>query len=279
MMRSNARRFEADHAARLPQTADGSVVGAEDIVRHADTRRAALLVHGFNDTPQSMAYLAGALHRAGWTVHVPRLPGHGVSLRRMAREARYGAWTASVEQTYQQLRATHDVVVVCGQSMGGALATLLAAQHHEIPALVLLAPYLRMPRRIELQTLLAWLFRPLGEYRAGRGGDRSIHDPAAKSLALGPRVITARMMTELRTTARRAYAALPQLRSPTLYVQSREDNRITSHTAEDCFARIGSTQKVQRWVTGSGHIISADYCKDDIAEQVIAWFSEACALR
>jgi carboxylesterase len=195
----------------------------------------------------------------------------------MARESRYAAWMASVEHAYEQLRAAHHTVVVCGQSMGGALATLLAAHHQEIASLVLLAPYLRMPRHIELQTLLAWLFRPLGEYRAGRGGDRSIHDPDAKARALGPGVITARLMTELRTASRCAYAALPQLTVPTLYVQSREDNRITTETAEYCFARIGSAHKAQRWITGSGHIISADYSKDEVAEQVIAWFSETCA--
>jgi carboxylesterase len=277
-MFANARRFEAEHAKRLPQTADGYVIGADDIVLHGDHDRAALLVHGFNDTPQSMAYLAQRLHGVGWSVCAPRLPGHGVSLPRMARESRYAAWMTAVEHTYQQLCATHHTVVVCGQSMGGALATLLAARHHEIASLVLLAPYLRMPRHIELQTLLAWLFRPLGEYRAGRGGDRSIHDPDAKARALGPGVITARLMTELRTASRCAYAALPQLTVPALYVQSREDNRITTATAEHCFARIGSVHKVQRWITGSGHIISADYSKDEVAEQVMAWFSETCAL-
>jgi carboxylesterase len=196
----------------------------------------------------------------------------------MARESRYAAWTASVEHSYQQLRAAHHTVVVCGQSMGGALATLLAVRHREIPSLVLLAPYLRMPRHIELQTLLTWVFRPLGKYRAGRGGDRSIHDPDAKARALGPGVITARLMTELRKASRHAYAALPQLQTPTLYVQSREDNRITTETAEHCFARVGSARKVQRWLTGSGHIISADYSKDEVAEQVIAWFAETCVL-
>ena len=35
---------------------------------------------------------------------------------------------------------------------------------------------------------------------------------------------------------------------------------------------LGSAEKVQRWVTGCGHIISADYSKDEVAAQVIAWF-------
>ena len=44
------------------------------------------------------------------------------------------------------MRARHDSVFVVGLSMGGALSVLVAAEQNEIPALVLIAPYLGMPR-------------------------------------------------------------------------------------------------------------------------------------
>ncbi len=265
-------RFEDAHRRRFTIGADGVVAGAETIHLRSESGRAVLLIHGFNDTPQSVAYLAAALHRAGWTVLAPRLPGHGVTLPRMARESRAAAWRAEIAGCYAMLCASHDRVVVCGQSMGGALATLLAAEHPELPALVLLAPYLGMPVRLQLQVATAWPLNLATPYRQSGGGERSLHDPEAKSRALGPGVITARTMTELRTVAVAAERALGRLTVPTLYLQSREDNRIPVARAERHFRAIGSREKVQRWLSGCGHIISADYCRDEVARQVIEWF-------
>ncbi len=276
MMFSGAQRserFEREHAQRFAIAPDGVVVGAASIRLMQNTGRAVLVLHGFNDTPQSMAYLADALHGHGWSVFVPRLSGHGVSLSRMAREARAGAWRDEVARAYAELRARHDTVVVCGQSMGGALALLLAESHPEIPALALLAPYIGMPVRIQCQIALAWLQHPFGPYRRGRGGDRSIHDPEAKAKALSPGVITAPTMTALRAVALAARRALPRVRVPTLYLQSREDNRISVDVATQAFAALGGTHNVQRWLDGCGHIVSADYCRAEVAQQVIQWFA------
>lgn len=266
-------RFERANARRLPVGSDGVVIGAERIHLPGSSGRAVVLLHGFNDTPQSMAYLAAALHRAGYTVVAPRLPGHGVRLPDMARDARAAQWRATVLHEYAQLRASHDTVVVCGQSMGGALAVMLAAAHPEVPALVLLAPFLGMSITMQLQIFASTWWNFGAPYHIGTGGERSLHDPVAKARTLGPRVFTSRMMGELRTVARAAERALPRVIVPTLYLQSREDNRISSEDAERHFAMLGSREKVQRWVSGSGHVISADYCRDTVAQQVIEWFT------
>ncbi len=272
----NEDPFEAAQARRFTIGADGIVVGAEAIVLEGTQKRAALLVHGFNDTPQSMAYLAAGIHRAGWTVRVPRLAGHGVALRRMALEARAEQWRRELIAHHDALRSAHEHVVVCGQSMGGALSILLATDRPTIDALVLLAPYVGMPRRLRLQLAMARMLQAESRYRASSGGERSLHDPDAKARALGPGVITARTMTELQTVAMAAERALSRLVVPTLYLQSREDNRIPPGAAERHFQAIGSREKVQRWVTGCGHIISADYCRDEVARQVIDWCEQHC---
>jgi carboxylesterase len=266
--------FERAHAARCPTDARGIVKGAETIRLPHTTGRAALLLHGFNDTPQSMTYLANAMHAAGWSVLVPRLPGHGVRLDLMVRESRASLWRAAVEESYAALRETHESVVVCGQSMGGALAVLLSRAHAEISALVLLAPYLGMPRKLQLQLALVRLFQSRTSYRYGRGGERSLHDPDARRHALGPGVITVSTMHALREIAEDAQAELPNVRVPVLYLQSREDNRISIADAERHFAAIGGDQKVQRWLTGCGHIISNDFQRADVAAQTIDWFNQ-----
>ena len=276
--RATREQFENVDAARRPHGPDGVVLGAEAIRLDASVTHAVLLVHGFNDTPQSMAPLAMALHAAGWTVLIPRLPGHGCDLQTMARQANAAEWTACVFDTYRALRVTHDVVAVCGLSMGAALSATLAAQYRDIPALVLLSPYIGMPRPLQAALIAAWVVQCIQPYRRGTGGERSIHDPSARAKSLGPGILTARMLTELRTVARRAQAVLPQLCMPTLYLQSRQDNRITMHAAERNFLTLGASAgapmiRVQRWLSGCGHIITVDYCRTDVAREVLAWIT------
>ena len=269
---SNIKRFEQDVATRCPLNANGIVIGAESINLSASSSRAVLLLHGFGDTPQSLTPLANALHAAGWTVSAPLLPGHGRALREYAR-ANHTDWIHSSMNSYDELSATHASVVVCGISMGAALAVLLTTARPKIPALVLLAPYLTMPRDVRIKATIAKLLQFVLPYHANTGSEISIHDPVARSAALGMGVITATLMTELRTVATLAEHALPAVHVPTLYLQSREDNRIPASAAIAEFAKLGSQIKEQRWLTGCGHIITVDYCKVQLASQVVDWFS------
>lgn len=265
-------RFEQADEARRPRDAQGIVRGAEPFLLRGTNDRAVLVLHGFNDTPQSMRHLAMRLNDDGYTVDVPRLPGHGGSLAELARDGHAVNWRRAVREAYDALRRTHSVVHLCGQSMGGALATLEAHDHAEVRALVLLAPYLGMPFDMRWQTYAAALLAPFTPYHRSKGAERSIHDPAARAKALGPGIVTPGALAGLRTVALAAHDALPTLTVPTLYLQSREDNRIAAADAERYFARIGSAIKEQQWLTGCGHIISADYCRDTVADAAIAWF-------
>jgi len=269
-------RFEAAHARRFRFDAQGIVQGAAGFTLYASaddavSRRAVLLLHGFNDTAQSMAYLATQLHARGYTVRVPLLPGHGRDLKTMASESRAARWREAVLTDYDALCRDFDSVMVVGQSMGGALALLLATERPEMPALVLLAPYVGMPRNLQWKVLGALIARVALPYLRSVGGETSIHDPVARAASLGPDVVTARTLSELRRVAEDAEAALSRVWVPTLYLQSREDNRIAARDAETHFAALGSADKRQQWITGCGHIISADYCRDEVASLTADW--------
>ena len=270
--------IERADSERRPHGPDGVVFGAESIRLHGRSTHAALLLHGFNDTPQSMHVLAHALHAAGWTVVAPRLPGHGCSLRDMAAHASASEWISCVRDEYAALRATHSVVAVCGLSMGGALALSLAVEHPDIPALVLLAPYIGVPPLFGVALALSRLRQLFQRYQTGSGGARSLHDPQARARSKAPGILTAPMLSALRVIALDAENSAPRLGVPTLYLQSREDNRISVRAATRSFEMLGRAlpragEREQRWLKGCGHIITADYCRDEVARQVIDWFA------
>lgn len=271
--RHNIRKFENEVASRRPIGPTGIVIGAEPIELAGDASRAVLIIHGFGDTPQSVKPLAVALNSAGWSVSVPLLAGHGRPLRQYT--ARRGDWIREVTARYDELAALHEVVAVCGISMGAALAVLLTAARPKIPALVLLAPYLAMPSIVRFKTAIVTLAQFALPYHPSTGGETSIHDPIARAAALGAGVVTAPLLNQLRAVASMAARALPFVKAPTLYLQSREDNRIPQSAAIEEFAKLGSAVKEQRWLTGCGHIITVDYCKDEVATQVIEWFAKS----
>ena len=155
--------------------------------------------------------------------------------------------------------------------MGAALAAQLAAETPDVPALVLLAPFIGVPPRLSLKFAASWIPQVVIPYRVSTGGERSIHDPEARGRTLGVGVVTARVLHELQKVARGAEAALPFVQAPTLYLQSLEDNRVRAADAERNFSRLGSDARVQQWLHGCGHIIAADYCRADVARQTIEW--------
>jgi carboxylesterase len=261
--------FERLIDARLPVGPDGIIPGASAIVLPAAGPRGVLVLHGFGDTPQTVRYLAEFLHGAGLGVRAPLLPGHG---RKLADFARSGGaeWLAEARDALARLRAEHEEVAIVGVSMGGALATLLAADDSELPALVLLAPYLSMPRRLRVLAATGVLWGWCVPYVGGRG-TRSIQDERERALSLAYGATTPRLVAELGAVARRAFAAAPRITAPTLMVQSREDHRIPPEAAERVFAAIGAREKVLDWIDGCGHIITVDRGRERVFARVRQW--------
>ena len=269
------RAAERATARRLPRGADGIVVGAGPIdLRADDARGAVLLLHGFGDTPQSVAALAQRLHAEdGWDVRAPLLPGHGRSLADFARS---GAddWIACAREEWRALRARHPSAVLVGQSMGGALAAILAAETPTLPALVLLAPYLSRGPGLRRLARLRHVVDLLCPYLPSRGA-RSIHDPEARRAALAYGAITGRLARELERVVLRAAPALVDVAAPTLVVHSRADNRIAVAAAESMFAVLHAPDKSLVWLDGCGHVVSADRERDRVHALTATWLARA----
>ena len=241
--------------------------GAEPIALNAGGR-GVLLLHGFGDTPQSLSALAAHLHAHGWTVRVPLLHGHGTSLQAFT-SARADEWVIGARTTLAELRGRASHVSIVGQSMGGALATILAAEGG-VEALVLLAPYMALPGRAARIGALHRVVALFVPYLVSRS-ESSILDPEARRKALGRGITTPRLLHELSIVVRRARAALPGVGVPTLVLHSRHDPRVTVADAEAAFAGLGSKEKRLEWVERSGHVISVDFDRDLVAQRVIDW--------
>jgi carboxylesterase len=264
-----ARRREREFARAHTFDADGIVAGAQPLTLEGKRAGAVLLLHGYNDSPQSLHFMAAALHAHGWSVRVPLLPGHGRQLRDWAA-TNADAWESAAREELAALRRSHAAIAVGGLSMGGALAFMLAAENPEVCAVVGFAPYLHVSLPVELLTLIAPL-ASLGAKYFSSGGGTSVHDPVASNEMVAYRCSTPRLAVELQKLVKHARAALPSVRQPVLVVQSREDNRIPVASATEAFGLVGSADKTLHWTTGNGHVVTVDYGHEAIESVTTTW--------
>ena len=264
------RTIESEFASRLGVDAHEVADGAEGFTLAGTTGRGLLLLHGSGDTPQSLRYLADHLHAAGYGVHAPLLPGHGRTPYAFD-VATATEYHDAVRAAFAEVRASHAWVGVIGLSMGGALAARLAVDSSGVRVLVLLVPYMIPPRDVRTARTVSWLWSPLAPYLRGRG-ETSVRDPAARTASHAYGWFSAGALEALITTADDGRRALPKLALPVLVIHSTQDNRIPRALAEEALAAI--TAPIERhWLEGCGHVITVDYCKDTVAELVLAFLA------
>ncbi len=249
------------------------MIGAEPFDLDAPNERAVLLIHGGGDTPQTLRYLADVLHARGYAVRAPLLPGHGRMLREFSTVTA-DAWLDAVRTEYRALRARYPWVGVVGLSMGGALAVQLAAEvGAALPALGLVAPYLSIPPFVRRAARFAPVWGVLLPYVRSADSGRSIHDPVEEQKSRAYGVFTPAALRALTITADRASALLPRVTAPTLVIQSREDNRITSDACEQSYQALGAREKRLVWVDGAGHIITVDRGRERVFAELVEWMN------
>jgi carboxylesterase len=245
--------------------------GAQTIDLQEEGSPGVLLLHGFGDTPQTLALLARRLHKSGYSLYAPLLPGHG---RDMEAFAKSGAneWIDAARKAFADMRSRHNSVSIVGLSMGGALAVLVASERDDIPAIVLIAPYLGMPKLLQLAAWSHWIWgRFVGEMNSR--DPRSIRDPIEREKNLAYGKVTARALFELARVVRVARRAIGKVKSPTLVIQSREDPRCAPAVAEFALNALGAQQKKLVWTEGSGHIITVDYGREVVFSAVEQWLN------
>jgi carboxylesterase len=109
-----------------------------------------VLCHGFTGSPGSLRPWAEFLAKAGLSVWLPRLPGHGTTWQEMAH-TRWEDWYAEVDRAFDELRAHSDEIFVMGLSMGACLALRLAElRGPAISGLVLVNPSVTADTRLFL---------------------------------------------------------------------------------------------------------------------------------
>lgn len=191
----------------------------------ADAEQAVLCLHGFTGSPGIYRKLGRQLAAEGFAVSAPLLPGHGTQPEALIPVVPQH-WIDAASAEYQRLANHYQCVHLVGLSLGGAIATLLAARYADEASLgkmVLMAPgYGLHPALLEsIQPLLD---------SGGDNAQRMIPLPARQprgdqldECIFGYNAAPVVSVGHLQALGKQALEAVPHVKHPTLLLYTAAD--------------------------------------------------------
>ena len=245
------------------------VPGAEPLSA-AGSEVGVLVVHGFTGNPGTMRPLAEALVGAGFSVEMPRLPGHGTTIEDMMTTT-WADWSGATEAAYTDLAGRCRAVVVAGLSMGGTLTVWLAARHPEVAGIVCINPAVaaREPEVKEMVTLMLGAGETVSPGIGSDIADPDAHESAYEGTPLSCALSLFEALDELQPL-------LPAVTCPLLLLTSPEDHVVEPASSDHLAASVsGPVERVS--LDRSYHVATLDYDKELIAERTIAFVHKVTA--
>jgi carboxylesterase len=215
-----------------------------------------LLCHGFTGSPQTVRPWAEFLAKAGLTVSVPRLPGHGTTWQEMNR-TRSEDWYAEAERNFELLRAKTDEIFLMGLSLGGCIALRMAElRGAAVRGVVVVNPSLTADTKLFALAPVMKLFVPSLK---GIGSD--IKKPGGQEIAYGR--VPVKSAATLPRLWRATQAGLGQLSQPVLAYHSTVDHVVGPGSLRLLSAALPASQLTVRDCENSYHVATLD---NDAAE-------------
>ena len=222
-----------------------------------------LFLHGFTASPFEGRQLAERLHQEfKWTVSVPLLPGHGTEPADLIGIS-WQEWKDCAESEFRRLRECCQKIVVCGQSMGGTLALLLASCF-PVNGIITLAGTVFLK---DWRLLLLPIAKHLITYnKKSKGPD--IRDTAMKVMIPSYPKYPVRAVEEFIKLLNHTRKDLDKVTAPALLVHSHRDRTIHFSNLEYIYQHISSSMKEKVILENSYHIISLDIERDKVYEKM-----------
>lgn len=227
---------------------------------------AVLVIHGYTGIPDELRYFAQRLYEAGYTVVVPRLPGHGTYetdfLSSTAQD-----WYRKVVDTYSDLAAKHSTIHWVGLSMGALLA-ILGASQFSARKIVLAAPALEvLDRRLYLTPFLRYFVKRIERK------DFSFDGPPeyAHIAETYWKYDWPAQAAELLKLQRLARKELSRLTAEVMVIVSEKDDTVPLTVLERIQKQASTCNVTSLVLKESGHVVLNDVEKERAAKEVITW--------
>jgi carboxylesterase len=205
---------------------------------------------------------------------MPILRGHGAESPEALRGVVWQDWVGDAEAALEDLLTEARRAIVFGHSMGGLVTLTLAAERAEvIDSIVVAAAAIQLASPLApgrplylLAPLVAWLRGKLDMPPVYADPDLAQYDT---NYPWVPGDATLSLLEFSKITRQR----LPEVRVPTLTIQSRNDSTVAPESADIIYQRIStpSDQKHVVWFEQTEHEMFRDCERDAAVDVVVNW--------
>ncbi len=262
-------RLEGEGTGRLQGAGDPNPIA----VRGPPGAPALLALHGFAGTPNEVRPITEVAARAGFLARAPRLAGHGETAEGLL-DVGWRDWSRQAGDALRELRVLSGApVVVCGVSLGSMLATHLAATFpDDVAGLVALSNAITLRFwAIRLPLGLFERYRPFGNRLYAVKGGADIRDPVVRAQHMTYDVNPIAGAVEVLRAGRLVRAELANVRCPTLVMHGLLDRVCPVANAAQFAGALGTADVEVVVLPRSGHILSVDLDRDEVARRVDAF--------
>jgi carboxylesterase len=225
-----------------------------------------LLIHGWTGYPGQLYYLGTELHKDGYTVMIPRLPGHGTSagdfLASTARD-----WIRRTEDAFMDMSMEADQCIVAGISMGALLALHLGAVFCP-SGVIAAAPAMSFKSRIAcLSPVLKYLVKEIPVVSDSES-DNPEEEYIRKEYWSSRRLPA---VAELIKVRQRVKKELPRVNAPLLILAAGQDELVTAQGISKIAGKVSSEDCITRHFPESGHQMFDGQEKQAVAQEILGW--------
>lgn len=252
---------------------------------------AVLLIHGLTGSPFEMKYLARRLNRAGFTVKGPCLAGHGKTLSDLKKSC-WQDWYRTVADAFCELKERHTTVSVAGLCMGALLALSLSAEFKgDVAAISLLSttlsydgwglPWYKFLLPLAYYTPAGYLysFEEREPYGIKNKALRVRIVEGMKDSSIAYSSVPGVSMRELFKLINATKKLIPQVKTPTLILHSKEDDLASKKNALYVRNNIGASDVRLVLLDDCYHMLPIDNQRDVVATETVAFFKDRTSLR
>ncbi|WP_100012773.1 alpha/beta hydrolase [Lentibacillus sediminis] len=227
-----------------------------------------LIIHGYTGGPYEVGPLADYLReRTNWHIDVPTLPGHGRNLN--LENVSYQKWIEKAEEALKQMAEHYDEIYLIGFSMGGMIASYLAAKY-KVDNLVLLAP---SGKFLSLKQMSLDFASVIADGMRGNLDKNKFYTHYRKKAGNVPLKANLEFLKLVKFT--RKY--LKKVTAPVLIAQGQLDGMVPYKTAYYLDKEITSEQKEVVFFERSRHLICLGDDKDTLNTMVYEFLTKAKA--
>ncbi|WP_164214619.1 alpha/beta fold hydrolase [Virgibacillus sp. YIM 98842] len=224
-----------------------------------------LMIHGYTGSPYEISPLANHLkENTNWKIEVPTLPGHGKNLD--LRDVSHESWIETAEKELQQLMRKCDDIYLIGFSMGGMIASYLAAKY-EVEKLVLLAT---AGKYLSFKQIGMDMGEILADRIKGELDSNKMYLHYKNKTGHVPFKANIEFMKLVRFTRR----YLKKVKTPVLIAQGQQDGMVPYKTAYYLDKEITSEEKEVVFFERSKHLICLGDDKDTLNSMVLDFLNK-----